>query len=113
MDENKKFRIADYLKKGKDNAMTTQELLELTGLQTPRALQNAIAKERKEIVIWLDSKQSNRKTKRGIKAFITNWLSKSQDKARSYAPVRGNTYQTRNQRVDSDLVDWCRAVEGR
>jgi len=72
-----------------------------------------VDQELRKMYGWLDSKQSNRKTKRGIKAFITNWLSKSQDKARSYAPVRGNTYQTRNQRVDSDLVDWCRAVEGR
>jgi len=83
MDENKKFRIADYLKKGKDNAMTTQELLELTGLQTPRALQSAIAKERKEIVIcsgsgrgyWLPANReeieefNNNMTSRAIKIF--------------------------------------------
>lgn len=29
---------------------------------------------------WLESNPKRRKTKRGIKSFITNWLSKAQDK---------------------------------
>lgn len=32
---------------------------------------------------WLDAKPNRRKTERGIKAFITNWLTKDQDSGRS------------------------------
>lgn len=32
---------------------------------------------------WLDSNKARRKTKRGISRFITNWLSKEQDRGRS------------------------------
>ena len=35
---------------------------------------------------WLDSNPSRRKTKSGIKRFITNWLAKSQDSGGSKKP---------------------------
>lgn len=35
---------------------------------------------------WLDSNPRNRKTARGIKRFITGWLSRAQDKAPAYRP---------------------------
>ena len=37
--------------------------------------------ELKQMKGWLDSNPSNRKTEKGIKAFITRWLSRKQDKA--------------------------------
>ena len=40
-----------------------------------------ILQELKKMLGWLESNPSNRKTKTGIKAFITRWLSKVQDKA--------------------------------
>ncbi|MCQ2507592.1 MAG: hypothetical protein MJ097_02245 [Dorea sp.] len=84
MDEkNKELRVADLLGTGKENAMTTAELLELTGFQTARALQNQIAKERKEVVIcsgsgrgyWLPANReeieefNNNMTSRAVKIF--------------------------------------------
>lgn len=45
--EKEKFKIAPVLKKGKENATTTQELLALTNIKTVRHLQAQIAKERK------------------------------------------------------------------
>lgn len=48
-----------------------------------------VEQEFKKMYAWLDSNPRNRKTARGIKRFITGWLSRAQDKA----PVaRGNTY---------------------
>ncbi len=34
---------------------------------------------------WLDSNPTRRKTRRGIERFINNWLSRSQDSAKSQA----------------------------
>lgn len=39
-----------------------------------------IMQELRKMKGWCDSNPSKRKTRRGIKAFITNWLSKEQDK---------------------------------
>lgn len=38
--------------------------------------------EMKKIIGWCESNPSKRKTKRGVKAFITNWLSRAQDRGR-------------------------------
>ena len=40
-----------------------------------------VHQELKIMLGWLESNPNNRKTKNGIKAFITRWLSKKQDKA--------------------------------
>lgn len=48
-----------------------------------------IEQEFRKMFGWLDSNPRNRKTQRGIKRFITGWLSRAQDKA----PVcRGTSY---------------------
>lgn len=38
---------------------------------------------------WLDSNPKKKKTRAGIKAFITRWLGKEQDRGGSRAPVKG------------------------
>ena len=40
-----------------------------------------ILQQFKNMLGWLESKPQNRKTKNGVKSFITRWLSKCQDKA--------------------------------
>lgn len=40
-----------------------------------------ILQELKKMVGWLESNPQNRKTKNGVKSFITRWLSRCQDKA--------------------------------
>lgn len=44
---NSEFRIVDLLPVGKENAISTEELVELTGCSSARELQLYIAKERK------------------------------------------------------------------
>lgn len=48
-----------------------------------------VRQELRKMVGWLDANPSKRKTSRGIKRFITNWLSKEQDKGgtRNRAPT--------------------------
>lgn len=43
-----------------------------------------IERELKRMIAWLDSNPTRRKTKRGITKFINNWLSREQDKGRTY-----------------------------
>ena len=40
-----------------------------------------VEQELRNMCGWLDSNPSNRKTKNGIKSFITRWLNKKQDQA--------------------------------
>lgn len=48
-----------------------------------------VEQELRKMLGWLDANPSKRKTSRGIKRFITNWLSKEQDKSgtRNRAPT--------------------------
>ncbi|MEZ6852089.1 helix-turn-helix domain-containing protein [Halodesulfovibrio aestuarii] len=54
---------------------------------------------------WLIGNEKKRKTRRGIKAFITNWLSREQDKPRATAPAygQGQAPQPRSYRECVDL----------
>ncbi|WP_231895572.1 hypothetical protein [Halodesulfovibrio spirochaetisodalis] len=53
---------------------------------------------------WLIGNQTRRKTRRGIKAFITSWLSREQDKPRAAAvPQHGQVPQPRSYRECVDL----------
>lgn len=47
-----------------------------------------VEQEIRKMVGWLDSNPNRRKTKRGIKKFITNWLAREQDRGRGpiYSP---------------------------
>lgn len=45
-----------------------------------------VEQEFRKMCGWLDSNPRNRKTARGIKRFITGWLSRAQDKAPAYRP---------------------------
>ncbi|MCQ2507591.1 MAG: hypothetical protein MJ097_02240 [Dorea sp.] len=72
-----------------------------------------VEQEIRKMFAWLDSRPSNRKTKRGIKAFITNWLNRTQNSARSVPPAANTSgYKTKKQRVDDELVDFVNAMGG-
>ena len=61
-----------------------------------------VHQELKLMLGWLESNPNNRKTKNGIKAFITRWLSKKQDKA----PTNTEGYKPpKPKRSDFDSVD--------
>lgn len=65
-----------------------------------------VEQEFRKMYAWLDSNPKNRKTKRGIKRFITGWLGRAQDKApamRSAAP--DNRRMTTGQYMES-TADW-------
>lgn len=53
-----------------------------------------VMQELRKMAGWLDANPSRRKTARGIRAFIANWLSKQQD--------RGNGHQTAAKRTTGD-----------
>lgn len=53
-----------------------------------------VMQELRKMAGWLDANPSRRKTARGIRAFIANWLSKQQD--------RGNGTQTATKRTTGD-----------
>jgi hypothetical protein len=61
-----------------------------------------IEQELKKMKGWLDSNPKRRKTSRGIKAFITNWLSRQQDKGppqnKSSPGPSGNPFKDRLQK---------------
>lgn len=51
-----------------------------------------VEQQLRNMVGWLDSHPDRRKTRRGINAFITSWLSKEQDRAPA-RPKNGPTYK--------------------
>lgn len=59
-----------------------------------------VMQELRGMYAWLDARPKNRKTKTGIKAFITRWLSKSQNNA----PVQRGGSASKPQ--GSDNIDW-------
>lgn len=73
-----------------------------------------IEQEFRKMFGWLDSNPRNRKTQRGIKRFITGWLSRAQDKA----PVcRGTSYggyvQPKNMTTEQYMqstADWYEGI---
>lgn len=50
-----------------------------------------VEQELRNMVGWLEANPSNRKTKNGIKRFISNWLSKEQNRARAFNKKSGIT----------------------
>lgn len=54
-----------------------------------------ILQELRKMKGWLDSNPTKRKTSRGIKRFITNWLAREQDKG-------GKSYGEKNNEVESE-----------
>lgn len=72
-----------------------------------------VEQELRNMYGWLDSNPSKRKTKTGIKRFITNWLSREQNKGGNQLAARsGSGYKTKKQRVDDELVDFVTAMGG-
>lgn len=53
-----------------------------------------IIPELKKINAWLDANPTKRKTERGMKKFINNWLSRAQDNPRQSAPQAKQTHAT-------------------
>lgn len=60
-----------------------------------------VIQELRKMKGWCDSNPSKRKTKRGIKAFITNWLAREQDKGgvKVYGTNNKNTESTSSARL--------------
>ena len=48
---------------------------------------------------WLESKPSRRKTSRGIKAFITSWLSRAQDRGGNYGGNGTNSFEAEREQI--------------
>jgi hypothetical protein len=42
-----------------------------------------IRRELSAMLVWLEARPTNRKTQRGIERFVTGWLGRAQDRARS------------------------------
>jgi len=65
-----------------------------------------VGQELNNMLGWLDSNPTKRKTKTGIKKFITSWLSRKQDKGGNNAIVQANKRQdkfTATQQAKSEL----------
>lgn len=53
-----------------------------------------VEQEFRKMYAWLDSNPKNRKTKNGIKRFITGWLGRAQDKAPAARPTNNRNMST-------------------
>lgn len=73
------------LNDGSDYAVTEEQCQEWAGLYPAVD----VIQQLRKMKGWLDAHPKRRKTKRGIKAFIVNWLSKEQD--RGGCPATGNS----------------------
>lgn len=67
-----------------------------------------VLQELRSMRAWLLANPSNRKTARGIKRFIANWLTRSQDRA---TPARSNHREAR-QPVDNSAIARVRRANG-
>lgn len=72
-----------------------------------------VEQEIRKMVGWLDSNPNRRKTKRGIKKFITNWLAREQDRGRgpiyppsSYPKQSVDQFKEDMQRVAQSNEGW-------
>lgn len=72
------------LNDGSDYAVTEEQCQEWAGLYPAVD----VIQQLRKMKGWLDANPKRRKTKRGIKAFVVNWLSKEQD--RGHRPTAGN-----------------------
>lgn len=64
-----------------------------------------VMQELRQMLAWLDANPTNRKTRTGIKAFITRWLSKSQNRAP--AQHNGGSGGYRPPDIDWDDTSWA------
>ncbi|GGY87800.1 hypothetical protein [Shewanella fodinae] len=64
-----------------------------------------VMQELRQMLAWLDANPTNRKTRTGIKSFITRWLSKSQNKAP--AQHNGGSGGYRPPDIDWDDTSWA------
>ena len=60
-----------------------------------------VESELKKMTAWCDSNPTKRKTRRGVEAFINNWLSRAQD--RGGANRSGQSYQRQTSAGQSDM----------
>lgn len=72
------------LNDGSDYPVTEEQCQEWAGLYPAVD----VIQQLRKMKGWLDANPKRRKTKRGIKAFVVNWLSKEQD--RGHRPTAGN-----------------------
>jgi hypothetical protein len=56
----------------------------------------------RRMMLWLDANPSRRKTRRGIKRFMVNWLSRQ---GRSSMPAASGRQSTRDTTIEQDLAD--------
>jgi len=69
-----------------------------------------VKQELKQMRVWVDANPQNRKTRGGVKRFITNWLSKSQNRA-SHMGVRPDAQVSpRKRNPDDTLPSWMKEV---
>lgn len=93
---------------GKEFVVTRDYVEKLKGLYPAVDVEQ----EFREMWGWLDSNETNRKTPRGIKRFITGWLAREQDRApradRKSAPASKNRFNNFPQRD----YDWSSMERG-
>ena len=65
-----------------------------------------VEQEFRKMCGWLDSNPRNRKTARGIKRFITGWLSRAQDKAPAYRPQPGGNRNIGTDQYMESTAGW-------
>lgn len=65
-----------------------------------------VEQEFRKMCGWLDSNPRNRKTARGIKRFITGWLSRAQDKAPAYRPHPGGNRNIGTEQYMESTAGW-------
>ncbi len=65
-----------------------------------------VEQEFRKMCGWLDSNPRNRKTARGIKRFITGWLSRAQDKAPAYRPQPGGNRNIGTEQYMESTAGW-------
>lgn len=65
-----------------------------------------VEQEFRKMFGWLDSNPRNRKTARGIKRFITGWLSRAQDKAPAYRPQPGGNRNIGTEQYMESTAGW-------
>lgn len=65
-----------------------------------------VEQEFRKMCGWLDSNPRNRKTARGIKRFITGWLSRAQDKAPAYRSHPGGNRNIGTEQYMESTAGW-------
>ena len=94
---------------GDDYLVTKEYVKELKELYPAVDVEQALRNMRG----WLDSNPRNKKTPRGIKRFITSWISREQDKAPlvpdKSKPVSQNRFNNFHQR-DYDFAEYERQL---